>query len=77
MANYLENIFDCVIQGEDEEIGKLIEEVLDEGISANDILKQGLAVPLSPRNLPIKSVQTDTRMMLVQLLDCASSWSVK
>ena len=42
MANYLENILDYVIEGEDEEIGELIQEALDEGVSANDILKQGL-----------------------------------
>ena len=42
MANYLEDILNYVIEGEDEDIGELIQEALESGIPANDILKQGL-----------------------------------
>jgi len=42
MANYLEDILNYVIEGEDEDIGELIQEALDQEVSANDILKQGL-----------------------------------
>ena len=42
MANYLEDILNYVIEGEDEDIGELIQEALESGIPASDILKQGL-----------------------------------
>ena len=42
MANYLEDILNYVIEGEDEEIGAIIQAALDSGVAANDILKQSL-----------------------------------
>ena len=42
MANYLEDILNCVVEGEDEEIEALVQAALDGGVSANDILKKSL-----------------------------------